>query len=468
MYGQGGMSKRQFRGQERTPPKSQLEAAPSAFRQRRFWILIGCLGALLVGLWYFGSLAALPRIMVERSLAARDFESAWRWTDVADWLSYRNPANALLTARIARSEGDAERMRRELKRATQWGADPQAVRREQLLAMAQSGQLDEIESELMQWLGQSGAETDEISDAYANGLAAQGRFDEALGVLEAWRKDFPADPRPDHRIGRIQEHQQRYDEAEAHYRGSLNRQSNYYPSRYSLGRVLLNQRRADEAVEQFRQCLDMPLPLAAQVQLATALKAQGKADEARPWLKQVLAAPAEKLEASYQSLEERPELFVAAAEYGRLEADAGNFQEARPWLEAALKANPLDLMSRYALAVTLRGLRLKPEADEQFARVNASREAMGAAGELNARIKRNPEDLQARLNLGKLILTHESESSGLYWIRSIFAYDPDYGPAHEALAEYFQSRADQDPSYARLAAQHRSRARAAHQNATPP
>jgi Tfp pilus assembly protein PilF len=280
-----------------------------------------------------------------------------------------------------------------------------------------------------------------------------------VSVLEAWRQDFPQDPRPDHRIGRIQEHQQSYGDAETSYRRSLARDRSFFPARYSLGRVLLHQRKVEEAAEQFRECLATPSPLAAKVELAIALKTLGKADEARPLFQQVLLESPDDLLASYATFEEKPEGFRAAAEYGKLEADAGNFAAAEPWLVAALEANPLDLLTRYALAVTLRGLGKKQAAEQEFAKVGTARKAMDAAGTLSARIKRDPRDFEARLELGKLVLEHESERTGLYWISSVFTFDPHNRPAHEFLAQYYAQRAKEDPAFAQMSAYHVQQAR---------
>jgi tetratricopeptide (TPR) repeat protein len=222
--------------------------------------------------------------------------------------------------------------------------------------------------------------------------------------------------------------------------------------------VLLRRRRADEAIQQFRECLKMSAPEAAQVELAAALQVRGETDEARVLLQHVLEAPTSRLNASYDAVEEQPERLKAAAEYGRLEADAGNYVVARPWLEKALDANPYDTLSRYSYAVCLRGLGEQSAAKQQFEKVRIAREAMDAAGGLNARIQRDPNDLAARLELGKLILEHESPRTGLYWIRSIFPIDADYLPAHDFLAEYFASQATDEPGAARLATYHHRRA----------
>ena len=410
---------------------------------------------LVAGTWALGGLAIVPRMLAGKSLARRDFDAAWRWLGIAQQLSHNDPATSLLAARIAREDGDAQRMAQEIATARRNGADPAAIRREQLLALAQAGQLEDAEPELMALLLNPGPDAPAISDAYANGLAKTARFEDALHVLEAWRLDFPEDPRPDYRIGRIREHQQRFDEAEAGYRQAVKEDAGFFPARYSLGRVLLHRRKAEAAAEQFQACLAASRPEAAQVELAIALKAQGRIAEARPLLKGVLLGDPQRLRASYRALDEQPELFKAASEFGRLEADAGNFGEAEQWLRKALEFNPQDLMARYSLAVSLRSLGQAAQAEEQFARVETARKAMVEAGALNARIQRNPKDLEARLGLGKLILEHESQRSGLFWIHSILAYDPHYQPAHELLADYYSGQAKDDPQSARLAIHHR-------------
>jgi Putative Zn-dependent protease, contains TPR repeats len=413
-------------------------------------------------------MAQLPRLYALRALLTRDFTGARRWASAAGWLSYRDPRYALVEARIARCEGDGKRLQQELTRAEHWGADPQAIQREKVLALAQSGQLEEVEPQLIAWLAQGDAEANEISDAYVNGLAMIARFDDALSVLESWQRDFPDDPRPEYRLGRIQEHQEQYAEAEASYRRALAKNARFPPARYSLGRNLLRVRRAEEAVEVFRSCLDIRHPEAVQVELAIALKTLGQANEARPILRQVLAADPARLKASYVAIDDQPEGFEAAAEYGKLEADAMNFAEAEPWLVKALEVNPLDLISRYALAVTLRGLGRQAEATREFDLVAASRKAMDSAGALSSRIKANPEDLEARYLLGKVILENESERTGLYWLRSIFTFDPGYAPAHELLADYFAKKPDQESYYGRLADYHRKMAAASRLKADSP
>lgn len=428
------------------------EARPKG---KRLPLLLGILVILIPVIWFSGLLATSPRRMAQNSLNRSRIDEAEYWLSWARQLSFRDPENALLAARVARYRGDPVELKAELRRATMFGASPEKIEQERILALAQVGQLEEIESDLGTWLVSGEYDAAEISNAYANGLAATGRFEEAMNVLVAWRSDFPNDPRCDFRIGRLEEHVEKYDAAEASYRRSLAIDPEFFPAAFSLGRVMLHQRRVEEALQQFQFCRQMSNPLAAKIESAVALKSLGRSGEARELLQDVLTNDEEEILASYRSVEEQPEGFRAAAEYGRLEADAGNFEDALPWLQAALKVNPLDLTVRYTYGVALRGLGKMQAAEEEFELVRAARERMGAASVLNARVKANPQDLEARFGLGKLILENESERMGLYWLRSILSFDPYHEAAHRELANYYASIIDRDPKNASLARYHR-------------
>lgn len=406
----------------------------------RLFLLFVVLLVAGLGVWWSGQLAETPRAWGRTALVENRIEDARSCLLWAERLGAKDYRNALLAARIARETEDVEELKRQLELAIVLGAPQVEVERERVLALAQAGELDIVEKQLFDWLVSEEGEPAEISAALANGLAAVGRFDEAVTVISAWRNDFPDDPRCDYRLGRIFEHQERYDDAEARYREALVKFPQYYPAAFSLGRVLLNQRRVDEAVEMFRYCLGMPEPSAAKIEMAVALKSLGRGDEARELLQEVLELSPEDQRHSYASIDEQPEGFRAAAEYGRLESDAGNFETALPWLKRALDVNPLDLTVRYSLGVTLRGLGKLDEAEKEFEHVRLAREAMGVANALNERIKRDPKDLEARFELGKLVLENESERVGLYWIRSIFAHDASYAPAHRLLADYYDRK----------------------------
>ncbi len=439
-------------------PTSQV---PQSRAPKSRWRLLGLLAVLvlLAGvLWWSGQLGEFPRTWAQQAIVHHRFAEATEWLQWAQRLGPRDPRNALLAARIARQQGDLDELTFQLGQAGDWGADEEETSLERDLALAQAGELDVVEERLIARLASPNPDAAAISDSLANGLAAVGRFDEAASVLFAWRDDFPLDPRCDYRFGRIYEHQERYDEAEASYLRTLEKSPQFYPAMFSLGRVMMHQRRVEDALEQYRRCLTMENPAAAKIEMAVAYKSLGRGEEARVLLQEVLELGRSTQDESYRLVEENPEGFRAAAEYGRLEADAGNFELAKPWLRAALKDNPLDLTVRYSLGVTLRGLGDIEQAEAQFERVRAARDAMGVATALNERIKRDPADVEARFELGKLVLENESERIGLYWLRSIFAFDPDYLPAHALLADYYGRKLETEPDLRPLISYHRRRA----------
>ena len=66
----------------------------------------------------------------------------------------------------------------------------------------------------------------------------------------------------------------------------------------------------------------------------------------------------------------------------------------------------------------------------------------------------NPSDVESRYTLGKVYLEYLSEDQGVVWLRSVLHYDAAHRPTHQALAEYFRSKAKEDPRYAELAEEH--------------
>lgn len=401
----------------------------------------------------------LARAMANRAASQLDNASAERWISIAKSVSWRHGEMELLSARLLRRQGRADELEQALQRAIRSGADSKLVSLERALAQAQSGSLDSVEPQLFDALRNGIGDSAEISDAYANGLTISSRFDQALKVLQAWQIDYPKDPRPAYRIGRIFEHKAVWDKAQEHYRQSISVSPTYYPARFRLGRVLMYDRQLDAAKDEFATCLSMDNPLAAQIQIASCLKAQASTNQAAELLREVLKNDDAKILASYAALEETPEHHEAARILGDLEFELGNNAEAVRWLEHALAFNDRDSSSRYSLAVTLREMGREEEAEEHFSRFQLVREALSRANVLRSRIQADSEDVDARFELGELLLTHESIRMGLFWLRSVLEIQPDHQGAHRTLAKHYSDLAVNAPEYKTLADFHRQQFR---------
>lgn len=413
--------------------------------RRRLIALVLLMIGLMVVLWMSGALLQLGHMAVRQSLDSGDDKTAQSRLSAWSWLG-TSSTTSFLQARLARHRGDYQEMSRWLDAASQSGYDARLLQREAMLAQAQVGQLDDtIESSINAWILEGGPDTREVCAAYANGLAAQSRFEEAVRILEAWAADFPTDARPHFRLGRIMEHQRRRDEALDQYRIASDKDPKYVPAVYSYGRVLFEQRKVDEALTVFERCPNAGLLIAVQVSIAICKKAQSKTAEARTILERVLSNPVEAIVESYREMQEPTERFVAATELGKIESDEGKFESAKKWLEKAVTFNGRDMEARYAYAVALRGLGEKVLAEKEFNYVKRTREALASVNVYWDRVQTNPRDTEARLLLAKTFLEHESIRSGLYWLKSIQMIEPDNAEV-AALLEQYSDQASSDPS----------------------
>jgi len=118
-------------------------------------------------------------------------------------------------------------------------------------------------------------------------------------------------------------------------------------------------------------------------------------------------------------------------------------------------ANPLDWKSRFTYGQTLRRVGKVAESEVEIARAEASRMAFESCDLLIDELRKNPGNVEARYQIGSVLLEHLSPNQGLVWLRSIFSYDPQHQAAHRKLAEYYAAHLQEHPEYARLAETHR-------------
>lgn len=452
-------SKRRDKSQKNQKVKSIVEPERTA-TGLRFWrpiVLLALLVCLFVVFLWTGGATGFANSMANSAIASKRLEAGEWWLGVSRFYSSTDGYADFLQGRIDRKQGEYETMMVHLKSASKKGFAPVRLDREQALAMASLGRLsDDIEGRLNGWLEEPDAEFIEIIESYSNGLTAVSRFEPALELLRTWEATDPRDPAASYRIARINEHLSQPEVAEANYRKAIAKDSSYFKAAYNLGRVLLDQRRSDEALVLFQKCNRGSSALAAKTGMAQCYKTLGENEIARGLFQEVVNMSYEELRKSYKSVDETPARFVAASELGCLETEIGDFPEARKHLEIALKEFPLDSIARYSYAVTLRGLGLKKEADENFEITRASRAALDQVSIYQGKIRSDQQDTESRLAIGKIVLENESERAGLFWIQSVFAYDPVNSEAHAAIATYLENKKVRTPEDEKRAAYHRS------------
>ncbi len=445
--------------------KFQKRAKPTGMPQdskprKRSWRPVGLLvllACLLGAFFWAGGATGFANSMANSAISGKRLEAGEWWLGVSKFFSSTDAYADFLQGRIDRKRGEYETMMGHLKSALKKGFSPIRLDREQALATASLGRLTpDIEERLLRWLDEPDADFSEIVDSYANGLTAVSRFDDALELLRTWQSTDPLDPVANYRIARIHEHLSQPEDAEANYRKAIAKDPRYFKASYNLGRVLLDQRRSDEALTCFQKSAKGGSALAAKTGMAQCYKTLGENEVARGLLQEVVNSSYEDLQKSYQFVDETPARYVAASELGCLETELGDFPEARKHLELALKEFPLDSIARYSYAVTLRGLGMQKEADENFAITRASRAALDQVSVYQGKLRKDSQDTESRLAVGKIILENESERAGLFWLQSVFSYDPNNSDAHEAIASYFESKKVRTPEDEKRAAYHRA------------
>jgi predicted Zn-dependent protease len=145
---------------------------------------------------------------------------------------------------------------------------------------------------------------------------------------------------------------------------------------------------------------------------------------------------------------------------GQLEMLTGRLEEAEARLRQAARALPHDYTANWALAECLRREKKDAEAAAQRAVADGIKERRERIAEITKRqLSARPHDPALCCELGTLFLRTGSEGPGERWLLNALRYDPHYGPAHAALADYYDRRGD-----AGRAAYHRRQA----QGAPPP
>jgi tetratricopeptide (TPR) repeat protein len=425
---------------------------------RRLFILIVCLIVLCLVCWWGGLPANLLNSVAATKLLQLENEAAEWWLNVAESVSPGNTESAYLRARIDRRYGRFESMLRRLEQIKRKGFDSEKIAFEETLARAQAGELETVESELNDWLGDGRHDVGEVSDSYCNGLSAQGRLDDALIILRAWESDLPADPRPNWRRGLILEHRQNFEDAIAQYEIAVKKNPRFGKGWYALGRVLKGQRRTEEAMAAFERCYSLPHPQAAELGVATCLRELGHSEQAKEIYQRLLKSERQELKDSFAAVDFSPDGDPVARELGVMLSTEGDHVQALSLLESALHVWPHDLEARYAYAIALRGAGETERSEAEFESVRAAREALAETPPLLDRIQRDPQDTAARLRLAEVHLKYDAARKGLFWLQSILAYDPANVECHRMLAEHYESHSAENPKYRKLAIQHRSRA----------
>jgi tetratricopeptide (TPR) repeat protein len=341
-------------------------------------------------------------------------------------------------ARACRGDGDLVLAGRHLSRAEKLGWPSEATELERLLLRAQLGDVDAVAPPLQKHLDAGHIENHLILEALVLGFIQCNRLHEARLFAALLSNNFPDRWRAHLLLGRVHEQFLRPDLAAGEYRKVLERRPDHSDLRLWLARHLLGTGAAAEALPHFQTYQQArPDDPEARLGIAACQYELGQLPEARDSLEPLLKDPATRARA----------LLLR----GKIELDLNGAQAALPWFQQAETLTPGNPEVTNGLAAAWRQLGDADRARPYEERRHKLRQDLAQVEELtrkigeldkNAEPAERDQRVHLRYQLGLVLLRVGDNQRALAWLRSALQEDPQHGPTHQALAEYYQRMGD--------------------------
>jgi tetratricopeptide (TPR) repeat protein len=268
------------------------------------------------------------------------------------------------------------------------------------------------------------------------------RLDRAAKVIERWRTLAPEDPEPCLLSNEIASRTS----AETavlimNYRAALERDPNLDQARLGLAQELSNDRRFEEADQEFIRYLKRnPKDTAAFLGLGRNAFQQGNIEHASEFFE--------------KALEINPRNVDALKELGQIDLRLGRVEKACERLKLLTQIEPFDHEVRYsyAQALNLAGDAIQSRKEMEVA--TRLRKEHDQIVQLRNVVLKSPRDIGARFEVAKWMMEHGHEDEALKWTKEILRASPRHAPTHGLLADYYAKRGEPGlANYHRLSAQ---------------
>jgi tetratricopeptide (TPR) repeat protein len=370
----------------------------------------------------------------------RSLLSDWRLDeafDLARRYAARRPACAecqFLLAKSARRVGNFSLAGQALQSAQRSGWDRQGIRFEQILAIAQSGQIDTVKRDL-QLIFTSNllpSDTAEVYEAMANGHLAAFDIPEFLKCVEFWLKWRPDAIQPRLMEAALLLRLGRRREAAGQYEALVKNAPDCLAARLGWGESLLALNLASEAAPELQICYDQKPTAKTSLALAKCLVQTGNADEAEAILSRVSESP--DVELRSQILEE----------LGRLHLNRNEATEAVRYLKVSTRIMPENSPAWHALSAAYSML---GESEKAADALTLSRETQQRCERLSSiilELVREPESTAHRLEAAEILFQQGMNKDAAAWLKTILTRDSQHQKANRMLASYYRDEGRQE------------------------
>jgi tetratricopeptide (TPR) repeat protein len=393
----------------------------------------------------FASYLAWVNIQAWRSLrAGREAEGRGDYPRAGDCfrqcLVYwpRSGEAHFLLARTLRRLRQFDEARDQLSAAEQLNWSPRDIDVERTMTRARQGDFLEVEKTLQEW----GGGDDPNAVAAAEVLAASYLVNNLTGQALHWAKRFQelAPENGQALVLRARAHEQRSDSAGAlnYFRRAVEVLPDDRPAREGLADLLLRALEPREALHHYQWLRERyPDAKGVLLGLARCYRSLGEREQCRQLLDRLLAEHPADAAFTSQVLTERA---VLAWKERRL-------TQAERLLKKALRFAPTKQDTLYTLFRCLRdqGHRKRAEAERYRAKWKKVVEDTNRLNVLvHMGLVREPRNPAVPFEIGAICLKYGLGGLGVYWLKRALRLDPDYSPARQALADYYQTVQDED------------------------
>jgi tetratricopeptide (TPR) repeat protein len=342
-----------------------------------------------------------------------------------------NVESHLLASRAARQQGDFAEAHRELSICQKLvGGSNDEIALEWALQQASGGAPSEVEEYLQQQAQLNPALAPLVWEALAQGYLRIYRILDAMATLDHWLALDPSNLHALELRGRAYQAGKGAKKAADDFRRVLEMDPTRDDARHRLVICLLDTGGYEEALTNLEYLQRRkPDDLDVQVRVARCYNMLERGDEARKRLDDLLAAHPDhamalRTRAYFALLDDRPEL-------------------AESLLRRTLKVWPEDYYTNHLLSQALQKQAKTDEAQAQSKVAEQVKEVAERLGDLRSRkMSERPLDPALHYEMGTLLLRAGHKEVGESWLLSALSLDPNYRPAHAALADYYESQGD--------------------------
>ncbi|TMQ32268.1 MAG: tetratricopeptide repeat protein, partial [Planctomycetota bacterium] len=331
--------------------------------------------------------------------------------------------------------------------ATLLGGGPEVGLEKTLLAVRQGKVNPGDESYLWAMIEQNPNDATVIVEVLVPYYLEHYHFQSAGQALELWLQIDPGAVRPLLLRAQVYEAMGDPQKALADYRQAVKLAPDSEEAELQLAIQLVGHLKAAEAAGHFEHLLQgRPDSAIVLVGLARCRYLTGDARTAQDLLKRALAM--------------HPNSVNALCELGQIALEDGHVEDAERWLQEALRQDPYERDALHLLARCYQKLDKKNLAKEYTARFTKVDADLVRLKKLAREVLDAPRNPDLRYEAGVICLRNGQAQEGLRWLSGALQIDPQHGPTHQALADYYEKAGEPE-----TAARHRQKA-AGHQEKT--